>query len=74
LAQLQVAGVGYILNLREDRRLLHRAHCDSIGAMVSNAYPKVFFETSDEATQWLKIATFGDHGWTNCGKCGGLRF
>jgi hypothetical protein len=72
LAQLHAAGEGYILNLREDRKLLHRAQCDSIGAMMSDQYPKIFFETPDEATQWLKIATFGEQGWENCGRCGGL--
>ncbi len=73
LAQLQAAGAGFILNIREDRKMLHQAGCEAIEVMSSTAYDKVFFETSDEATQWLNT-NLGDQGWTNCGLCGGARF
>jgi hypothetical protein len=71
LAQLQAARRGFILNARSDRKMLHCAGCEAIGAMVTTAYPKVFFEESGEARQWLN-ATFGSRGWENCGLCHGI--
>jgi hypothetical protein len=71
LEQLRVDGKGFILNLREDRKMLHRARCEAIQAMVSPAYPKVFF-ASEESLRWLD-ATLGKHGWIDCGKCGGSK-
>jgi hypothetical protein len=39
----------------------------AVGAMVSTAYPKTFFETYPEASQWLDQ----QHGsnWFPCGVC-----
>ena len=70
LAQLQAGGRGFILNARDDRKKLHGAGCEAVGAMVSRAYPKIFFEESTEAKQWLD-GRYGQSGWTNCGLCGG---
>jgi hypothetical protein len=53
LAQLQAGGEGFILNVRDDRRMMHRSRCEAVGAMVSSAYPKIFFEDADEAKAWL---------------------
>jgi hypothetical protein len=69
LVDLQDAGKGFILNLREDRKLLHRAGCEAVGVMSSTAHPKVFF-ASEESLQWLTV-NLGQRGWENCGKCGG---
>jgi hypothetical protein len=68
LAQLQAAKRGYILNARNDRKLLHRSGCEAIGAMVSSAYPKIFFEELDEAREWSETQ-YGKFGWAPCGKC-----
>lgn len=68
LAQIQHAGLGYILNARKDGKKLHRSGCEAVGAMVSTAYPKVFFEELREAFEWLD-AKYGSSGWTRCGLC-----
>jgi len=68
LALLQKEGRGYILNARNDVKRLHRAGCEAVGAMVSTAYPKVFFEQLDEALKWLD-AEYGKSGWLSCGFC-----
>jgi hypothetical protein len=69
LAQLQEAKRGFILNARHVKRL-HRAGCETVGAMVSTAYPKIFFEEFDEAQQWAD-KEYGAYptGWTTCGIC-----
>lgn len=71
LAQLQAAGEGFIVNARLDRRMVHQSRCEAVGAMVSTAYPKIFFEDPNDAKVWLNTA-FGEQGWRNCGVCGGL--
>jgi hypothetical protein len=68
LAQIQAEKRGYILNARTDRKKLHRSGCETVGAMVSTAYPKVFFEELDEACKTLN-AKYGESGWTRCGVC-----
>jgi hypothetical protein len=70
LAQLQKDGRGFILNIRDDVKKLHRAKCDAVTAMVSAAYPKYFFEEEeqDEALKWLD-AEYGERGWSPCGYC-----
>ena len=65
LAELQHARKGFISNARKDRVVLHRAGCDAVGAMVSTAYPKKFFEEYAEAEQWLNK----EYSWSPCGKC-----
>ena len=70
LATLQAAGEGFILNARADTKKLHKAGCEAIGAMVTVAYPKVFFDTYEEAREWLD-AEFGESAWEHCGRCGG---
>ena len=70
LAQLQNARQGFIVNIRDDHKKLHGAGCDAVGAMVTLAYRKVFFEESAEAKRWLDD-TYGPAGWTTCGRCGG---
>ena len=72
LAQLQTAKQGFILNVRNDRRKLHRAGCETVGVIASNFYRKVFFEESKEATRVLLDAKWGVSGWGNCGICGGI--
>jgi hypothetical protein len=68
LAQLQAAKRGYILNACSDRKLLHRSGCEAVGAMVSSAYPKIFFEEIDEACE-RSDTEYGNAGWTVCGVC-----
>lgn len=68
LAELQKAGNGFILNARTDVKKLHRARCEAVGAMVSTAYPKKFFETYAEAGQWLD-KEYSSSGWDRCGLC-----
>ncbi len=68
LATLQAAGEGFILNARHDRTMLHKAECEAIGAMVTAAYPKMFFNTYDEAQEWLDTQ-FGEADWERCGFC-----
>lgn len=72
LAQLQAVRRGFILNIR-DRKMVHHAGCESVGAMVPDAYRKVFFEDSAEASRWLDDE-YGSQGWENCGRCKGLQF
>ena|ERR1035438_1473678 len=66
LAQLQAAGEGFILNIRDDRIKLHLAGCEAVGPMSHSAYPKVFFK-SVESLQWIKV-NLGDT-WAPCGTC-----
>jgi len=68
LAQIQAARRGFILNARSDRKMLHRSWCEAVGAMVSVAYPKVFFEELGEACEWLD-AQYGRSSWFPCGVC-----
>ena len=70
LAQLQAAKMGFILNVRPEVRRLHRAACEAVGAMVSTAYPKIFFEEFSEARDWAD-RQYGANpvGWTTCGLC-----
>jgi hypothetical protein len=44
LAQLQAAGRGYILNVRDDRKKLHCADCHAIEGMYTPKYPKFLFD------------------------------
>ncbi len=68
LAQIQHARLGYILNARKDGKKLHHSWCDAIGAMVTTAYPKIFFEKLSEACERLD-GNYGSSGWTRCGLC-----
>jgi hypothetical protein len=68
LAQLKEAKQGYIANLRTDMKKLHRAWCESVGAMYPGAYRKVFFEDRDEARRWLDTE-YTSARWDSCGKC-----
>ena len=72
LAQLQADRQGFILNARSDRKKLHSAGCEAVGAMVSTAYPKLFFQESEEDVRELLDAQWGRSGWTNCGLCFGI--
>ena len=67
-AQLQQAAQGFILNARTDGPKLHKAGCDSVGAMHPGAYPKTFFEKYGEAVNFLD-QKYGLHGWVRCGVC-----
>jgi hypothetical protein len=67
LATLQAERRGYIVNARTDGYKLHRAGCDSVGAMHPGAYPKIFFEEFNEADSWLKTTSVG--AWSYCGNC-----
>ncbi len=73
LARLLEEQRGFIVNIREDRKKVHRAGCESVGAMLTSAYQKVFFEDEDAevARQWLN-ERFGTGGWVNCGLCRGI--
>lgn len=68
LAQLQQAALGFILNARGDGPRLHRAGCDSVGAMHPGAYRKTYFEKYSEAVQFLD-QKYGQYGWIRCGVC-----
>ena len=71
LAQLQAAGKGFILNARGDPNKLHKAGCQSVGAMAAFSYRKFFFETYEEAQTWLNLnVEFSEAGWEPCGRCG----
>jgi hypothetical protein len=49
LAELQRAGRGFISNNRSDGVKLHCTGYNAVGAVVSTAFPKNFFETYAEA-------------------------
>jgi hypothetical protein len=53
LAELQHTRIGFISNARPEGVKLHKAGCEAVGAMVTAAYPKKFFETYAEAARWL---------------------
>ncbi len=67
LAELQHTRIGFISNSRHDRVKLHKAGCESVGAMVTTAYQKRFFETYAEAAQWLNEKYSSQ--WSPCGNC-----
>ena len=56
------------MNARPDRKTLHKAECEAVSAMVAGAYPKMFFDTYEEAREWLNYK-FGESAWENCGRC-----
>jgi hypothetical protein len=68
LAQLKQAAQGFIFNARTDGPKLHRAECDTVGAMHPGSYQKTFFETYGEAVQFLD-QKYGARGWLMCGVC-----
>jgi hypothetical protein len=69
LAQLQAAKQGFILNARTPKRL-HRAWCESVGAMMVGGmgYRKIFFDDLSEARNWLD-KEYTASGWEVCGVC-----
>lgn len=67
LAQIQAERRGFIVNARTDGYKLHRAGCDSVGAMHPGAYPKIFFKEFDDADALLK--TKSADAWSYCGYC-----
>ena len=73
LAVLQKDGRGYILNDRWDRRMIHKAGCEAVVAMVTSAYKKIFFEDGEEAVTWLQAEKENiGRDWASCGMCGGV--
>lgn len=62
-------GDGFILNDRNDRKMLHRVNCESLEVMSTRAYDKLFFEDFGEAKAWLD-KKYGAKGWEGCGRCG----
>lgn len=70
LAKVQEVGEGFLANIREDVKKLHRAGCEAVSAMGTKEYRKVFFDTAVEAREWLD-REYGPRGWSNCGRCGG---
>lgn len=69
LQRIKAARRGFILNVREDRKMLHRAACESVGTMGSANYTKLFFEEPSEVVAWLESAMFEQSRWNRCGRC-----
>jgi hypothetical protein len=61
-------GQGFLFNNRDDRKMLHRANCESLQAMVPSAYEKLFFDDLETAKDWLD-RNYGRGGWDICGRC-----
>jgi hypothetical protein len=59
-------GEGFVFNNRADRKLLHRANCESLEVMSTKAYQKLFFDDLDKAWDWLDR---NHEGWEVCGRC-----
>lgn len=72
LAKLQDAKQGFILNIRSEVKRVHRAGCEAVGAMVTSAYQKEFFEGPREDVRASLDTSWGASGWTSCGRCGGI--
>jgi hypothetical protein len=65
LAKLQREGIGFISNAHNDGAKLHCTGCNAVGAVVSTAFPKNYFETYAEAARWLDKK----YSWCLCGIC-----
>ncbi len=61
-------GQGFVFNNRDDRKMLHRASCESLEVMSTRAYEKLFFEDLELAQGWLDWK-YGAGGWEVCGRC-----
>lgn len=70
LALANAGGHGFILNARDNVKMLHKAGCEAIGVSGVSKYRKIFFDTYAEATEWLN-SEYGQSGWSHCGMCGG---
>jgi hypothetical protein len=66
LEALRTAGIGFIINIRPERSLVHRAACEAVGVM-SAKHPKIFSGTRQEAADWLANDRVGR--WDHCADC-----
>jgi hypothetical protein len=66
LEAIRTAGVGFVLNIRPEQSMVHRANCEAVGVM-SVEHPKFFSETAYEAAAWLMNDR--DGAWEYCGRC-----
>ena len=69
---LQLDKKGFLLNERNDVRMVHHVSCEAVQAMVVREHPKYFSEDRSASKDWLD-RRFGSDGWVNCGRCSGLR-
>ena len=68
LAEIIRVGEGCVVNIRNDRRMLHAASCEALEVMSTKAYDKWFFDDWREAKRWLD-QNYGANGWEVCGRC-----
>jgi len=66
LEALRAAGLGFIINIRPERSVVHCADCEAVGVM-SAKHPKIFSGTTHEAADWLRNDQSGV--WDYCGLC-----
>jgi hypothetical protein len=66
LEAVRNTGVGFVLNVRPERSVVHRANCEAVGVM-SVEHPKFLSETAHEAGAWLMKDQGG--AWEYCGRC-----
>jgi hypothetical protein len=71
LAKIQKEERGFVLNVRPDAKRLHKAGCEAVGAMATTEHRKYFAEEDTGLVTRLN-EQFGEHGWRNCGRSGGL--
>jgi hypothetical protein len=69
LEQLRAAGVGFIVNVRDDTAKVHRVHCEAVEVMSTSKYAKIFSPAAEDVVQWLNSHPEGTSD--NCGLCGG---
>lgn len=68
LSKVMENGSAYILNCRNDRRVLHRATCSFAETMSPRDYEKLYFDDLSEARAWCN-ENFGQREWKRCGYC-----
>jgi hypothetical protein len=68
LSRIMESGNGYVLNCRNDRKVLHRATCSFAEIMSPRDYEKFHFDDLSEAFEWCN-EKLGRSRWKKCGYC-----
>lgn len=68
LNELMEQGEGFVVNIRDDRKMLHRVTCEALEVSSTRKYQKLFFEDFEKVKDWLD-QNYGQDGWEACGRC-----
>ncbi len=83
LNKIKYEEIGYILNIRPERNMVHHASCSAVSVSGALMHPKFWGDDPIKVQSWLKFGDDGlkpgdvgygwrERGWVDCGLCGGL--